>query len=511
MALKQKVDQSDLELLMVLEDPVWFTEFINNTNYGDPNKNNWRKGEPFKLRPYQRELITDKSKNIVVSGGRAIGKCQPASAKVFTIDGWKTLGQLKNTAYFTTYAITPDNQFIQRRSIITRDVPAVVYNISTLSGESFSGNRNHPILTPHGYRLIRDLRVGDRVAKIIKLPTDHCVRDTHQWHELRLMGYFALTDSIQPKFKAIREEIEFCAPKLFCAVSEIPKGIYLRNILGNFAKHPMSFIRPKRSRLSWLFFEKLENIKTFLEAMFSQHAYLSRYKITLPCTKKYAQDLKQLLLYFGIETNYKEGIFHVVDTDTFWQTFSLVGVSIGKITKRVDFDKINENMRWDVITSIEKGKQVPMYAVHVYKDETYIGDGIAMHNSIVLENKLIWEIVNTDIAFNQTHESLLITQNQSQLTPVLDKLIQRFLQSPLLKGFVKKINRSLGTLDFSLAHRLYARIAGSNEQSNVIGLHVNKLRMDEAQMVMLPTYHQLNPTLNVWEPDYQQLYTGVNC
>jgi hypothetical protein len=512
MALKRKTDLLDLDLLMLVEDSVWFTEFINSTNYGDVNKNNWRKDE-FKLRPYQREIMTDKTNNVVISGGRAIGKCQPRSSKIFTTDGWKPIGELRKLPYFTTYAITPDKQYVQRRATITQDVKTFAYEVTTESGEIFLGNANHPVLTPQGYRLISDLELGDYVAKVVKLPTDHCVRTTYQWHELRLMAYFFFNKSIEPRFNSIREEIDYAAKQIFCSVREYNNGIYLWNLLGNFAKHPLKALFPTKKRLSWLFFETLESIKVFIEAFFAQHGYLSRRDVYVDSSQLLARDLQQLFQYFGIETKIDKRRLIIVDVDLFWQVFKPVGVEVTNIVRRTPFERINENMRWDAIKSIRVKKKTEMFAVHVYKDETYIGDNVVMHNSIVLENLLIWEVVNSDIAFRQTHESLLITQNQSQLTPVLDKFIQRFLQSPLLKGYVNKINRSLGTLDFgagSITHRLYARIGGSNEQSNVIGIHVNKVRMDEAQMIMLPTYHQLTPAINQWEPDHQQLCTGVH-
>lgn len=75
MALKQKaLDDDEWYLLETIEDPILLTEFLYNTNDGEIDPKLQRKGETFKLRPYQRDLMTDKNTFISLVGGRAIGK-----------------------------------------------------------------------------------------------------------------------------------------------------------------------------------------------------------------------------------------------------------------------------------------------------------------------------------------------------------------------------------------------------------------------------------------------------
>ena len=93
MALQKKLDDAELSLLEVFEDPVWLSEFLRSTNNGDMNRNNWPADE-FAHRPYQKEILTDQSKHIVITGGRSIGKCQAQTARIYTTNGFKTISEL---------------------------------------------------------------------------------------------------------------------------------------------------------------------------------------------------------------------------------------------------------------------------------------------------------------------------------------------------------------------------------------------------------------------------------
>ena len=73
MGLKSKLDEDTLALLEVVEDPVFLSEFLRSTSNGEINKELHSK-EPFKMRWYQKDLLTDKSRWLSVCGGRAIGK-----------------------------------------------------------------------------------------------------------------------------------------------------------------------------------------------------------------------------------------------------------------------------------------------------------------------------------------------------------------------------------------------------------------------------------------------------
>jgi hypothetical protein len=76
MALHRRLEEDELALLEVWEDPIWFAEFLRSTADGSLQREEWPK-RPFKYRWYQRDLITDKSPYISLAAGRAVGKCHP--------------------------------------------------------------------------------------------------------------------------------------------------------------------------------------------------------------------------------------------------------------------------------------------------------------------------------------------------------------------------------------------------------------------------------------------------
>ncbi len=494
MALQKKPTTEDLELLMVLTDPILLTEFLNNTNFGDTNKNNWRRGEPFKLRPYQKEIITDKSRSIVVTGGRSIGKCQPESARIFTTEGYKSIRELKDLPYFTTYGVAKDYEIKQRRAVILPDKMKEIYTIKTASGNIISGTDVHPLLTKNGYYLMENIRPGMQVAIAKKLPTQHCVNETFEWYEARLIGYnilrkdgFISECKMYPRFEAIAEELRFIGKQMFCRVARMKSGLmYFKRQRGYFL-HPVNYLKkqigisfgkiPARFNLGFMKNQSLDLIRVMLEAMFAQAGILSRNSIKVDVPAKIlAADLQELLLYFGIESRY-ENTELIIDNPAsvylFWNTFSLPGVAVNDLKlPQHDYDTISEYLKWDDVISVTIGGKQKTYSVHVYKDETYIANGVVNHNSVIIENLLTYQIINSADLFQETLEQLLATPNQNQLTPLLDKVIGKFNASPLLKDFLEAKNLSKGTFDFKATpgkqHRLYARIAGSKTENNIV-------------------------------------------
>lgn len=551
MALQKKLDDGELALLELIEDPVWLSEFLRSTNQGDMNRANWPADE-FKHRPYQKEILTDQTKHIVITGGRSIGKCQGVTSRIFTNEGFKTITELlkRNGKSFLTYAYGTDGKFKIRRAVITKDKYARLYRFHTPSGHSVECTLNHPIFTPKGFVVAGDLKVGDLIAVTNRLPTTHCQNDSFSWYELRLMGYDSLNNlklvghmGIKPRFNQIAEELEIIAKNMFLTVRQEDGKYYLERIKTGQTRHYLLQLwretgntgaRKKRiPRLDWLKQEKLENIRTFLEAVFGQYGNLTRDKISLEVyNREYTNDFQELLMYFGIATRVIETdrkrpnkdkfsiddriyILETIDktyATLFWKTFKIPGV---KANIQFDPNEVEPEMiRWEpIIKRTNRTYNVPTYAVSVYTDETYISDYIVVHNSVIIEDLLTYQIVNNDIEFPKTSEQLLVTPNTNQLTPLLDRLILKFTASPLLKEFLgNNVNRSKGTLDFKFGgrnHRFYARIAGSRESNNLVGLHIPKISGDEMQLFPITAFNQLQPTLNTWEPKVQEIYCGV--
>jgi hypothetical protein len=74
-ALKEKtLDEADLALLEILEDPVLCGTFLRQTANGAVNRELWPKGKPFEYRPYQAMILSDESPYISIAAGRAVGK-----------------------------------------------------------------------------------------------------------------------------------------------------------------------------------------------------------------------------------------------------------------------------------------------------------------------------------------------------------------------------------------------------------------------------------------------------
>jgi hypothetical protein len=545
--LKAKIDEADLSFLEIVEDPVWLNEFLRSTNNGDMNRNNWAH-EEFTFRPYQKEILTDQSKHIVITGGRAIGKCQPASARVFTSAGYKTISQLLKLPSFVTYGYSVNGSFSQRRAFLRKDKWKKCYSIITQSGQQVKATDVHPVMTPFGFVLMADLKVGDLVAVMNKLPTDHCTYNTLSWAELRILGYLATgsvyfkpAGAIVPRYKKIDAELKDISQKLFLDYRKDNDGkVYIERTKAGGVRHYINQLKIELGaygkdyrrvfKLDWLKTQTLENIRVFLEAAYAQHGELSLDSVKIKLFNwKYVQDWQELLLYFGIKTKcYKianhADEHHIFDIDdsqwvvetfdknaarVFWTSFKIPGVSANTEEKEINLDWYS----WEPIVFKQQHGMQLTYSVHVYQDETYISENIIVHNSVILEDLLTYQVLNSAIEFPRTSEQLLVTPNTNQLTPLLDRIIIKFTTSPFLKDFLNNnVNRSKGTLDFQLGsrrHRLNARIAGSRGENNLVGLHIPKITGDEFQLFPMTAFDQMQPTLNTWEPRVQELYTGV--
>ena len=268
--------------------------------------------------------------------------------------------------------------------------------------------------------------------------------------------------------------------------------------------------------------ERLENIAVFIEALFAQFADIKQDKLSLKVpTKRFAEQLQELLLRFGVETrlmnNQDRYVVETLDyyaAYQFWNTFTLPGVSVGNLPVPSKQEVVTESMRWDRVTQkYQSHVRTNTFAVYVYEHNNYIGDNIYVHNSVVLEDKIIYDIVNSQEQFPITPEAVLVTSNQAQMTPIQNRLILRFTASKLLKDFLRgNINKSTGVLTYprkGTPFILTMRIAGSRGENNMVGLHIPKIIGDECQLFPLPAFTQLSPAFNSWEPKRQQVWAGV--
>lgn len=539
MALKQKgLDEEDWALLEIVEDPILLTEFLYNTNDGEVKPELQRKGPPFKLRWYQKDLLTDRNTFISLVGGRAIGKCQPASAKVYTTKGYKTIAELLKLSSFSCYGLDDNGELVIRRGKAYPDKRAMVYRVETESGRQVEVTKNHPFLTKEGWKPLKELRVGDEIAVATRLP-ELTNPNTFQWHELRWLGYVLLSPMPGPE-KPLKLRFRKQVAEMRLIAKKFNQRIVINDREVNLARYHKQYWT--RNNATWLLYEvgytqrlganslrrfypyimELPNdaLKIFLEALFSQYAELSLTSVSLSYPyKTVIYQLQELLLRFGIETR----IEHISETEfklslldtaaiyKFYTTFDLPGVRVESLPLPPERIQEKEHLRFEPITSIQQIKDTTTYSIYVYDVHNYISGDMYVHNTLVLESKAIYESVNADLEFPVTREKVFATANQAQLNPVFSRLITRFTGSKFLRSFLNNnINKSDGTLFFPVwQYRFTARIAAGKGESNLIGLHVPKFVIDESQIFTMAAYTQMAPIRNSWEPLTSEMVAGV--
>lgn len=542
--IKQKLDEGDIALLEIIEDSIFCAEFMRTTLDLSANKSVWLK-EPFKYRWYQRDLITDKSEYVVLTGGRSIGKCQPRNARVYTDHGYRSIADLLKQKCFLAYCLNDNGELVKRRAVVTFDQYTTVYKIRTKTGHEIFASGNHPIHTPNGYKLAELLTLEDSVSVVTHLPYDN-PQSYLRHEELRYLGYIYLNKSVRPesgfipRFKQIKIELQKLCELLNMTYSEGTDGhVYLRRRKG-YGKHPLAVMMYQLDmagfymsasynngakiprRLSKIIKSECnENTQIFLEALLAQSATFTKDRIILETENEItARDLQELFLRHGIETMYDEkGTLQTVDARAAYRVytqFDIPGVSTVNLQMPPTSFDYHPSFRYDSIQSIEiHSTNSQTYAIYVYDYHNYITNNVLVHNSLVLEDKILVDIINNDLQYPQeTRELLFTTANQAQIEPILSRVVRRSTTSPILKeALAGRVNRSSGVLDFrfnDVQFIMRARIAGGNKESNIVGLHIPKIIIDEGQLYLLGAFTQLMPTLNQWQTPKQMFIAGVS-
>lgn len=540
MTLKPKLDDEDLTVLEVVEDPIWLGEFLRSTTDGEIDTT-LHPAKKWKYRDYQRQFLSDSTEFILYTGGRAIGKCQPASARIYTDKGYQKISDLIQYPSFVVYSLTHDMTLEQRRAMLTYDTRSPALTIVTESGHKVVATKKHPLLTPNGYTTVELLKTGDYIGVSTFLPHES-TKNAYQWHELRILGYifllsrYSAENYIVPRYKKMGAELEIISDRFKLSWNKRKSdGAYiLRKPAGPF-KHQINTLMRELSLFKAyrtnggakripveIKTERLDNIQVFLEAVLAQFATISTSEFSLNLiSESLSEDFQELLLKFGIETI-------IVENGASWTLksrdyravyrlltkFTLPGIAVANLRLPPETTDATEYMRFDRITKIFLShKSTDTYALYVYETNNYISDNVFVHNSVVLEDKIIYDVINQEMQFPVTKESVLVTPNQAQLTPLLGKLITRFSSGRILKEFLKnRINRSEGTMRFPVWGRemiFNFRIAGSRGENNMVGLHIPRITGDEMQLFPLNAWTQLGPAYNQWEPQRQQLVAGV--
>lgn len=538
MALRVKLTQDELDLIDLIEDPVLFGEFMRTTRDASPQKKEWPKHE-FRYRWYQKDILTDTSPEIVFTAGRAVGKCSPGSAKVFTYPyGYRTISALvRDKNPIIVLSLNSEGQFIQRIAKIAFNGKQPVFKVITTEGNVFEGTSNHPMLTPNGFVEIKDLRQGDNVAVLNCLP-HQSEFEPYTWAELRYIGYIIGSPVPRPeqiittRYKKQIEELKAIS-EYFDTRFEVYNNTVVklpRKMCNGSIPHPATgIIKEMGLHFSWRklrpfrfnkFVKRLSknSFKIMLESFFSMYADITNTNVVVKLEhKELLEDIEEILLYFGVQSTlqkevkgYSLNIYGYDNYCRFFTNFDLPGIKVNNLAKPTKLDSI----RYEPIESIKILGVKDTYMVSVPKTENYISDNFLVHNSLIFEDMVLWESVNHDKEFPETKEQLITTANQTQMTPVQDRLILRFTNSPLLSSFLDgNINRSKGTMDFETGqgsvYRINMRIAGSRGENNLVGLHIPRIKIDEAQLFPYTAYVQLEPTWNYWEINKRKFYCGV--
>lgn len=547
MPLIRKLEEEEWDIVSIVTDPVLLGEFLRNTADGSPTRDEWPK-QKFGYRWYQKDLLTDKTEFISLVAGRAVGKCNSMHSRIYVHPyGYLPINEILTFRApkfkhgpLTVYCMDPvSKELVQRRFKISKNGRAEVFRVTTAQGHIFRGTANHPLLTQRGYVMIQDLDESDVAAIATYLPHDTGKKE-FTWEELRWLGYAAGKDHVRPemyytlKFQRNILEMQQIAKYFDARFERSPNGQYrllrkrgplkhyIRKLVEELHLTSVSTHGLRRIPLR-VKSECIEQNKIFLEALFSIYAEFTTSSIVLPHKHKtFTYDIQELLLRLGVEsrvesTENETWKLTVDDYYSYWKFFQeleIPGVSAKNLKLPLNREHPTEFMRFDTITEITSIGEEFTYAVTVQDHENYICDNLLVHNSLVLEDKIIYEALNVEDVFPVTKESTLVTANVSQMTPILDRLIMRLGNSPLLKDFLRgNINRSKGTLDFPQPggsnYRMNARIAGSKGENNMVGLHVPKIIGDEMQIFPFAAFTQLGPTYNSWEPNAGQFYAGV--
>lgn len=542
--LVENLTEYDLNLLEIFEDPVWFGEFMRETNDGSSEEEQYR---PFNYRWYQKDLLTDRSEKIVVVGGRSVGKCSPGYERIYTDRGYERLDKIfRERPYFSVYSWTGEGFALKRGFVTKNPEKEEVFRVTTKSGRMFHGTAEHPMLTPDGYVEIENLKPGMRVATMRYLPDVHAL-DVFDWYELRFLGYlYGKVGRLFPgtffpiKFNKQLQDMEAIAARFNTSLAvtddrRVQLVSRATTIDGRVRGHPGYFLlsevyeRPigfkKRSTGSKVvpFVKSLpprlrlhskQALKPFVEAFLSMCGVFNPPDMYFVCEgETLAQHMRDLLLRFGLRTLPQQQInkrmFKVVFEEPMEVVARLSIPGIKSVEAKEDF--FDSPFVFEEIKSIESIGMDYTYAVRVLDTNTYISGDFYVHNSVVLEDMILYSLVNGDQQLKESPDQLFVTANVAQMTPVLDRVTSRLMNGEFYRSLRVDPNRSKGTIDvFSdRTYRLYARIAGKTGESNLVGLHVTRIFVDEAQLLPKRAYQQMLPTLNTWQQQKQIIMFGV--
>jgi len=131
--------------------------------------------------------------------------------------------------------------------------------------------------------------------------------------------------------------------------------------------------------------------------------------------------------------------------------------------------------------------------------------------TVSMETKILWYSSANKYRKASANEILLVVQNKAQLEPIFLRLINFFRRHFLFKHYVDRNSVNMSNHEIRLLNgcTIRCRIVGSTADSNVIGLHVPCIFVDEAQVFNYTAWNSLMQCLTTWDDNFQLWVSGV--
>ena len=128
-----------------------------------------------------------------------------------------------------------------------------------------------------------------------------------------------------------------------------------------------------------------------------------------------------------------------------------------------------------------------------------------------MESKILQIAIGNKYEKASANEILLVVQNKSQLEPVFLRIINTLRRHPLLQHFIDRTSVNMSNHEIRLLNGclIRCRIVGSTSDSNVIGLHVPCIFVDEGQVFSYAAWNSLQQCLTQWDKEFQLWVSGV--
>jgi hypothetical protein len=137
--------------------------------------------------------------------------------------------------------------------------------------------------------------------------------------------------------------------------------------------------------------------------------------------------------------------------------------------------------------------------------------GRSTGKTVSMETRLVHSLISNKYKRASANEVLLVVQNKAQLEPIFLRLAQMFRRHPLLKYFIDRFSVNFSNHEITLLNgsMVRCRIIGSTADSNIIGLHVPCIFVDEGQVLSYSAWNSLMQCLMASDENFMLWVSGV--